>query len=174
MAISLSPLSTASPHTASSAPPSYGWWTEHASASVSLCPLPWDTSLTFAMTLVFSKLIVYRQAHVFRKPFMFRFWIVRLCQAGCDGPCKSCFLHCVTFCMMCMRHEIRWNMRLIKMSVLCVVCRYACHRKCCLKTISKCSKKVRIYYMQLGILICYSDCPYPYPIFKLYRVNRKL
>lgn len=41
--------------------------------------------------------------------------------------------------------------RLIKMSVWCVVCRYACHRKCCLKTISKCSKKVRNYHMQIGI-----------------------
>lgn len=30
-----------------------------------------------------------------------------------------------------------------EMSVSCVVCRYACHRKCCQKMTTKCSKKVR-------------------------------
>lgn len=34
-------------------------------------------------------------------------------------------------------------MRMNEMSVSCVVCRYACHRKCCQKMTTKCSKKVR-------------------------------
>uniref|UniRef100_A0AAY4CNV2 Myosin IXA n=1 Tax=Denticeps clupeoides TaxID=299321 RepID=A0AAY4CNV2_9TELE len=41
------------------------------------------------------------------------------------------------------------KMRLIDMSVSCVVCRYACHRKCCAKTNTKCSKKVKT--QQFGV-----------------------
>uniref|UniRef100_A0A8C9SWN5 Myosin IXA n=1 Tax=Scleropages formosus TaxID=113540 RepID=A0A8C9SWN5_SCLFO len=49
---------------------------------------------------------------------------------------KSTQYNIPTYCEYC--SSIIWIM-----DRACVLCRYACHRKCCLKTTTKCSKKVR-------------------------------
>lgn len=131
------PPSTAFPHTASTAHLSSGWWTKPASANVSFMSLN---------SVQHNQIVSHQTLGWSGEQFGFVaqdvFWNVGTDLEFILGG-GACFFFRLIVCRVCWRAV---KVRINEMSVSCAVCRYACHRKCCQKMTTKCSKKVKSFF----------------------------